>query len=225
MNELTHCNSSSSARKTHLSLAKRLFRRILATCKWLAVTVLMLLAGLLLMMTCFFIRLLWFYIGIAAVSVIFPSVFIAVRRRHAQNLAALLAAARWSVIAAGLIGLLLWPSLLIVPGYKTSLAGYWLHVKIWLNPAQVRQWAAAQQPAADRTEDMPYPHWPSSLQHAASTPGHLIVDSKRQRLTLVEGGGFGHWGIEIAAPGSNAPEMEGYTLQVADGVWVWHEIQ
>lgn len=85
------------------------------------------------------IRLLWFYIGTAAVSVIFPSVFIAVRCRRGQSLAALLAAAKWSAIAVALIGLLLWPSLLIVPGYKTSLAGYWLHVKIWLNPAQVRQ--------------------------------------------------------------------------------------
>lgn len=210
--------------QTRLSLERRLFRFTLTAYGYLTLAALVPIVGLLVLLPFSFTRLLWFYISIAAVSIIFPSVFIT-RHQRGQNLAALLSAVRWSVIVVGLTGLLLWPSVLIAPGYKIFLAGYWLHVKIWLDPVQVRQWAAARQIAADRTSDIPYHHWPASLKKASLGQRRLTVDSKGQRIVLVEGGGFGHWGIKIAAPESNIPEAKGYVLNVAQGVWVWHELQ
>ena len=201
-----------------------MFRCTLTAYAYLALAALVPIVGLLVLLPLSFTRLLWFYIGIAAVSIIFPSVFIT-RHRRGRSLAALLSAGRWSVIVVGLTGLLLWTSVLIGPGYKIFLAGYWLHVKIWLNPVQVRQWAAARQIAADRTSDIPYSYWPESLKKASLGQRRLTVDSKGQRIMLVEGGGFGHWGIEIAAPKSNVPDTKGYVLKVTDGVWVWHEVQ
>lgn len=46
-------------------------------------------------------------------------------------------------------------------------------------------------------------------------------------LILVWGGGFGHWGLAVAAPGTPMPPQSSreYHLRLADGAWVWHEIQ
>lgn len=46
-------------------------------------------------------------------------------------------------------------------------------------------------------------------------------------LVLIWGNGFGHWGLTIAPPGTPLPgeDSREYHLPLADGAWVWHEIQ
>ena len=207
-----------------LPLKRRLFRSTFTTCGYLVLAVLVLIIGSFVLLPLALTWLLWCYISIAAICIIFPSVFIT-RYQRGQSLTALLSAARWSVIVVGLSGLLLGAAALIVPGYKIFLAGYWLHVKIWLAPAQVRQWAASQQITADQTSDIPYPDWPESLKKTSLGRSSLTIDSEGQRIILTEGGGFGHWGIEVAAQEDNVPEVKGYVLKVAKGAWVWHELQ
>lgn len=56
---------------------------------------------------------------------------------------------------------------------------------------------------------------------------HRVFPSGSNSLKLVWGGGFGHWGVEIGLPGTPMPPSHSreYHLPLADGAWVWHEIQ
>jgi hypothetical protein len=51
--------------------------------------------------------------------------------------------------------------------------------------------------------------------------------TQRKTLSFVWGGGFGHWGLEVAAPGTPMPpsHSRAYYLPLRDGAWVWAEIQ
>ena len=56
---------------------------------------------------------------------------------------------------------------------------------------------------------------------------YRVFLSPEGTLKLIWGGGFGHWGLEVAPRGTTMPPSSPreYHLPLADGAWVWHEIQ
>jgi hypothetical protein len=53
--------------------------------------------------------------------------------------------------------------------------------------------------------------------------GGVRVDLATTTVSLLDGGGFGHWGIRIAA--ADAADISfgsSYALKAAPGAWIWH---
>jgi hypothetical protein len=216
--------NTESASPEPLSREKKLFRLTIFVFLGLLVGAFIPIAGLVIFIPFFCTGLLWSYVGLLAVCIVFP-ISLLVARRRGQNLrSSIVSAVRWSVVVFGAVGLVLGLSVLVVPGYKQFTLGYWIHSKIWLNPAQVRTWATSEKGTADRAETVPYKFWPSSLRLASLGSGRVYVDPLTKAVTLVDGGGFGHWGIKVAAPG-DACTGPNYFIKLEDGAWVWHEIQ
>lgn len=219
------CLSSESPSSDILRREKKLFRLTILVFVGLLVGAFVPIAGLVIFIPLFCTGLLWCYTGLLAVSLAFP-ISLLLARHRGQNLASsLVSAVRWSVIVFGALGLVLGLSVLVVPGYKQFTAGYWIHSKIWLSPAEVRVWARSQKGTVDTTDTVPYRLWPSSLKLASLGSGRVYVDPVTKGVTLVDGGGFGHWGIKVTAPGDGESTGPNYFIKLEDGAWVWHEIQ
>ena len=170
--------------------------------------------------------LLWDYAAAVVVGIAFPVVFILTMRKGKSITVSVCTAVKSSVISLGkLLVLLFIFSLFYGPGYKPFTLGYWIHTKIWLNPVQVRQWAANQLGSTNVCETIPHEQWPTSLKNTGSDEGSLYIDSKTKTLTLVEGGVFGHWGITIVQEKQTNDSSREYVLKLEKGAWVWHELQ
>ncbi|HXC99667.1 MAG TPA: hypothetical protein VN048_10025 [Verrucomicrobiae bacterium] len=180
------------------------------------------LVGLIVSIPFFCTGLLWCYSGLLAVFITLPIAFVLAKRRGKTLIDATLSSFRWSVIVFGALGLMMWASVFVIPGYKTFTLGYWIHAKIWLDEGQVRYWAASQKGSRDMDETIPYDQWPSSMRAASMGYGSLRVDPNTKVVTLDDGGGFGHWGIVVAQKGS-PPSFGSYAILLQDGAWVWHD--
>jgi hypothetical protein len=171
------------------------------------------------------VGLLWCYAGFMGGCITFFVSFLLARHKGLMPVAAVISAGRRSVIVFGAIGVILLPSFLIVPGYKPFTLGNWIHAKTWLNVDEVRKWAVGQDTSAYPSHGIPHKQWPASLKVATWGSGRLLVDPSTKIVTVVDGGGFGHWGIEIAPVGTSKPHLYGYVIQLEDGAWVCTEIQ
>lgn len=208
------------------SREKKLFKITLLVLVVLFVGTFVPILGLIVFIPFFCTGLLWCYSGIALACLTFPSAFLIRMRRAHRLLDSIASAARWSVILFGALGAVLMLSVFVIPGYKSFTLGYWIHARIWLNTAQVRDWAAHQKVTTDSAAAVPYPLWPSSLKRASLGSGRVRVDPETRSVLLVDGGGFGHWGIRIVGPGAADSSFgRNYALKVEPGAWVWHEIQ
>jgi hypothetical protein len=208
------------------SWEKKLFKITLLGLAVLFVGAFVPILGLIVFIPFFCTALLWCYSGAAFVCLAFPVVFL-IHMRSAHRLRTSVAsAARWSVILFGVLGVVLMLSVFVVPGYKSFTLGYWIHAKIWLSTAQVRDWAAHQKGITDSAAGVPYSLWPSSLKLASLGSGRVQVDPETRSVLLVDGGGFGHWGIRVTGPDATDSSFgSNYALKVQPGAWVWHEIQ
>lgn len=167
---------------------------------------------------------LWCYLGLLVATVAFVmSYFVALRRLYGVKKRLFLAFRR-SVVLFGAIGLVLLPSPLVVPGYKTFTLGYWMHAKIWLNVDEVRNWSADSNIPCNESHEISREHWPSSLKRFCPGFGTLSIHPETRTVTLTQGGGFGHWGVVIVPKKQKASPL-GYAMKLDDGAWVWHEMQ
>ena len=132
--------------------------------------------------------------------------------------------AKYGVIIFGTMGALFWVCGIIRPSAKTFTAGYWLHAKVWVDVEEVRTWAAERGAVSARVHEIPRREWPSSLRDMAWSPGWLEYDANSGTVTLVEGGGSGHWGLTVAPKGTPTP-FGWCVYELEDGAWVWHEFQ
>ncbi len=212
-------------KKTVTQQERRLFRLVLKALVILLVSCFVPILGLVVFIPLFCVGLLWCYAGLTAGCITFLVWFFLARHKGFKSIPAGISAARWSVIVFGAIGLVLLPSVLVIPGYKTFTLGHWIHAKAWLNVVQVRKWAAEQETPAGPRHGIPYKEWPMSLKVANWGSGSLLVDPNTKAVTVVDGGGFGHWGIYIAPIGTTEPRLGGYNIQLEDGAWVSTELQ
>src|SRR6266567_2965077 len=145
------------------SREKKLFRLTLLLFLGLFIGAFIPIAGLVIFIPFFCTGLLWCYTGFAGVCLTFPIASFVAKRRGQKLMDSIVSGIRWSVIVFGALGLVLALSVLIVPGYKPFTLGYWIHSKIWLNPAQVRDWAERQKGTTGASEAVPYKLWPPTL--------------------------------------------------------------
>jgi hypothetical protein len=127
---------------------------------------------------------------------------------------------KYGIIVFGVMGFVFWFWGMIPPAAKTFTLGYWIHAKVWVDVEEVRSWKQKHPTAEGQiTSD----EWPSSLKNMPMSYGRLHHEGP-STVTLVEGGGFGHWGLTIAPKGTPIPD--GWcVLKLEDGAWVWHEYQ
>ena len=125
-------------------------------------------------------------------------------------------------IVFGTIGLVLWIVAMIPPSARTFTAGYWFHAKVWADVEEIRTWAARRAPSVDRFEPIGAEKWPASLRRMQVSGGTVTCDPKSRTVMFYEGGGFGHWGLTVAPPGTPLP-ADRYAIKLQDGAWVWHE--
>ena len=126
------------------------------------------------------------------------------------------------VIVFGTIGLVLWIVATVPPSARTFTAGYWLHAKAWADVSEIRTWAAGRSPSDDRFEPIGADQWPASLRRMSVSGGTVTCDPKSLTVIFYEGGGFGHWGLTVAPPGT-PPPADRHAIKLEDGAWVWHE--
>lgn len=206
------------------TLERKLFRLAVIVAACAVVGAFIPFLGLVVSLPFFMVALLWLYGGIALFCVTFPLAFFLALHKGNTTSKASLSAARWFFVLIIALGLLMWPTCFFVPGYKPFTLGYWVHCKIWLNPSEVRDWASVQPAPSEPISHVPYRQWPMSLKFASLGSGRVTVDSNK-KVTLVDGGGFGHWGIEIGKLDGSQPETGDYSIQLSHGAWVWHEVQ
>lgn len=134
------------------------------------------------------------------------------------------------MIVFGAYGLLLALSVFVVPGYVTVTTGRWIHCMLWLDVDQVREWASSY--VADLGTSIegsellvPHDQWPAPLKRAVVGPGRLCVNPKSASVTVVQGSGFGHWGIEIVPAGGKGMQESVFRMRIRSGAWVWYELQ
>ena len=208
------------------SSERKLFRLTLLVSAGLFVGAFVPILRLVIFIQFFCIGLLWCYTGFAVVCLAFPVAFLLAKHKGRRAINSLASAARWSVIIFGALGFALFLSVFAIPGDKPFTLGYWIHTRIWLNTAQVRDWATHQKAAPGSDEAVPYAVWPLSLKLASLGSGRVRVDPETRPVLLVDGGGFGHWGIRIAGPDvADVSFGRNYALKLEPGAWVWHEIQ
>jgi hypothetical protein len=126
-----------------------------------------------------------------------------------------------AVLIFGTIGLVLW-IVAMIPSTRTFSSGYWIHAKLRVDVDEIRTWAATHKPEANRFEHIPSDQWPGSLRSVAVSGGAVTCDPKSQTVIFYEGGDYGHWGLTVAAPGTEPPDDRN-AIQLQDGAWVWSE--
>jgi len=126
------------------------------------------------------------------------------------------------VIVFGTIGLVLWTIATIPPSARTFTAGYWFHAKVWADVEEIRTWAAGRTASVDRFEPIGEDQWPASLRRMQVSGGRVTCDPKSLTVIFYEGGGYGHWGLTVGAPGTPPPTGR-HAIELQDGAWVWHE--
>jgi hypothetical protein len=197
-----------------------LYRRILVTYAILLGIAIVPRMGIIVRVPFRSVGLIWLYAGVLPVAAVAVTVVIRAARREAAALPALLSAYRQSVVAFGALGLALWFIAMSVPRHKPFTVGYWIHAQLWLDAAEVREWAARQ--PANGEQGIPAERWPASLRRVALGRGVVQIDSATRRLSLVKGFAAAHYGLEIAAAGAPAAPPAGYALRVRSNAWVWH---
>lgn len=176
--------------------------------------------GILITLTFRIIGYLWVYTGVPVAVVasvcglLVPRTPCALRRRLARGM-------KSGAITFLGYGLLLCPSFLVVPGAEVFTAGYCIHAKVWLDVSQIREFIEEPGVGPQEYGGIPREKWPPTLRRF-SDHGRLILDPASKSLTLVNGGGFGHWGVHIA-PGDSAPPVYWIVLKFGPGAWVWHD--
>jgi hypothetical protein len=218
--------SVETAKSEAHSWERKLFRLALLVSAGIFFGAFVPLLGLVIFIPFFCIGLLWCYTGFAVVCVAFPVAFLLAKHGGREAIDSAISAVRWSVIAFVALGLVLFLSVFAIPGYKPFTLGYWIHARIWLNTAQVRDWATHHEATFGPHRAVPYATWPSSLKLASLGSGRVQIDPETKCVLLVDGGGFGHWGIRIAGPDAVDSSLGGnYALKLEPGAWVWHEMQ
>jgi len=218
--------SDKGAQRKDLRLERKLFRLTIIIYASLFVCAFIPLFGLFIYIPFECAGLLWCYYGFVTVCITFPIVFIVTKYHGAGLLTATASAFRWSVITFGALGLVLSAAVFTMPGYRAFTRGYWLHAKIWLSVPQVREWAKHEPGTTGPRETVPFARWPTTLKIASLGEGEVRIDPETKTVMLVDGGGFGHWGIRVGP----AEAVEGhfrrsYRIDLQSGAWVWHEIQ
>jgi hypothetical protein len=213
-------------------LEKKLFRIALLVLVGIIVGSFVPIVGLVVFIPVFRIGLLWFYSGLVAVCLTFSISMLAAKSRGQKLVSSLVSGIRWSVIVFMFLGVLLAFSVIIIPGYMTFTVGYWIHCKLWVDAAQIRNWAAHQEGSNNdqygmfQYENIPYEQWPSSLRTGAILSQGIYIDPQTKAVTLVDGGALaGHWGLYVAAPGATPKQDRNYYISFGDGAWVWHSLE
>jgi len=83
-------------------------------------------------------------------------------------------------------------------------------IQAWLKSTDITQW---------QQKDIPLDELPACVRKLHGRPFATQYGS----LVIGYGGGFCHWGMEIAAPGTLKPAWASseYSLPIRDGAWVW----
>ena len=113
-----------------------------------------------------------------------------------------------AVIIFGLLGLALWTVATIPPNARAVSAGFWIRAKLGVDTGQIRSWAAARQPSADRFEPVDRDQWPESLRSLSPRGGTVTYDPKTHAVIFYQEGRYFRWGLTVAAPGAPPPKRQ-----------------
>ncbi len=117
------------------------------------------------------------------------------------------------------------------PGYVRRTEGFREKMRQKADIAAIRAWAETYEPPAGAQETLsgaavfvPKSDIPACI--ADLKPQQVRYSPEGQAVTLIYGGGFGHWGLVVAPEGTEPVAFGDYCVVfVEDGAWVWHEIQ
>jgi hypothetical protein len=136
---------------------------------------------------------LWAYAGSVLGTVVFLASWLAGRRAFPKKRQRLQFSVQLSAVTFAMVGIILMAAALSLPGYNIHMAGYWLHVKLWLDVDKVRNWAQSlgirQDPRAIDTFGVPvaYERWPATLRILSVPAGRVYVNRRTIGVTVEHG--------------------------------------
>jgi len=173
------------------------------------------------------VRYLWLYIGALAALLAFGLAWLAGRRLFGKFRQRLRFSGQSAGILFALVGIVLIGSVFFTRGCDLDTAGYWLHVRIWLDAEKVRDWAQNLDMRSNGTSRVYRPRWPLTLWMAAPLSGRVCVDADTRDVMLEHGSALtGHWGVFITDkdrswPAEHDLDEEMRCWKLANGAWVW----
>ncbi|MHC4715442.1 MAG: hypothetical protein ACYS5V_00585 [Planctomycetota bacterium] len=120
------------------------------------------------------------------------------------------------------------------PGYVRKTKEFRAEMAQQANVAAIRTWAQSYTVSPLDTSygpgsvDVGQARWPTCI--GELDPQFVWYDPQDKVVVLVYGGGFGHWGLTVGPRGATPGQfpdipLQDHVLPLADGAWVWHEIQ
>lgn len=136
-------------------------------------------------------------------------------------------ATKYGINSFGVVGLVFLIMTFAAGGCVVRAHGFWFHMKLNADVHAIRAWSAEYRPSSDANPGLEariLVHrdvWPECIRRL--DPTRVAFSRATQQVTLVYGGGFGHWGLCVAREGTKS--FGDYVIRLQDGAWVWHEIQ
>jgi hypothetical protein len=117
------------------------------------------------------------------------------------------------------------------PIYKTHLPRFANEIKEVIDPRELQKWAVITLSKSNSdSSKLPLKDVPEPIRILHSNGGPIemafyqIGSSPKSRcITLMWGGGFGHWGIDVGAPSFEEPADDNFYIKWIPGVYFWEQ--